>query len=137
MSNKAIWILVLFIVVVIGGIFLASNKNTNQPQYSTEDQANETPIPTPKKINDVKVTKNGFEPKIITINKGETVSWINSSGEDATVNSDPYPNNNKYPFLNLGSFPNGTTVQAIFNDTGTFGYHNQFKSSETGTIMVK
>lgn len=94
-------------------------------------------VPTPIKINQVALTNTGFTPKTITIGRGETVSWLNSSGRDATVNSDPYPKNDLHKFLNLGEFRTGTTVQAVFEKVGQYGYHNHLAPAQTGTIIVK
>ncbi|HVZ67178.1 MAG TPA: hypothetical protein VG917_02855 [Patescibacteria group bacterium] len=137
MNNKVAWGIIAVIILLIGGVFLVSSKKENTPQQNSIPQDNKISVPTPVKILNISLTKSGFQPKTLTINKGETVSWINKSSESGTVNSDPYPDNNLYRFLNLGEFPPQTTVQAIFNETGTFTYHNQFAPSQTGTIIVK
>ena len=134
MNNKVILGIALVIVILIAGIFITSSKS-DIPNSSQSIETNE--IPTPPKILDVSLTNNGFVPKTITINKGETVSWINKSNEDGTVNSDPHPTHNLYKFLNLGEFPPGSTVQAIFSETGTFTYHNHLNPSQKGTVIVK
>lgn len=91
----------------------------------------------PESIKTVTLTKDGFSPASLTVKKGDTVSFLNQSGKTATVNSNPYPVNNLYKFLNLGEFANGTTVQALFDEIGSFSYHNQFIPEQQGTIVVK
>ena len=39
------------------------------------------------------ITPSGFEPQTVNVAAGDAVQWINESGGDASVNSDPYPTN--------------------------------------------
>jgi len=87
--------------------------------------------------SEVTVGQNGFSPQTLEIKKGKTVVWINQGGEDATVNSDPHPTHNLNRFLNLGQFPSGSSVEATFNEAGTFSYHNHFHPDQRGTVVVK
>lgn len=128
----------VLLVIIILAIFafnlkgqVKKNTNTNFPQESKNEA-----IPTAL-IRKVTITKSGFNPATITINRGETVKWINDSGQEASVNSDPYPNNNLHPFLNLGEIPNGYSSDALFEDTGTYKYHNQKTPAQIGTVVVK
>lgn len=86
---------------------------------------------------EVVVGKNGFSLQTLTIKKGETVVWINQSGGNVTVNSDPHPTHNLHRFLNKGEFSSGSSVQVTFEETGTFSYHNHLNPSQKGTIVVK
>lgn len=85
----------------------------------------------------VNLTKAGFEPGTITVKVGTKVTWINKSGETATVNSDPHPTHTLWPFLNLGSFNDGASVSVTFDKTGTFTYHNHLNPSQTGEVTVE
>ena len=86
---------------------------------------------------EVLVGQNGFSPQTLTIKKGETVVWINQSGENVTVNSDPHPTHNLHRFLNKGEFSSGSSVQVTFEETGTLSYHNHLNPSQKGTVVVK
>ncbi|MDE2025671.1 MAG: hypothetical protein KGJ07_04210 [Patescibacteria group bacterium] len=92
---------------------------------------------TPTAPSEVSLTATGFVPTTLIITKGTTVTWINKSGADATVNSNPHPTHTDYPPLNLGTFPNGGTLSLSFPTTGTYGYHNHLNPSQRGTIIVR
>ncbi len=121
------------VILAVMGFFLLNTKS--QPKPKVKD------IPlttiTPPTIVRVTLGKTGFTPVSITIRRGEYVMWINQSGEKASVNSDPYPKNNLYKFLNLGEFPNGFSVQTVFQNKGKYGYHNQLNPAQKGTVTVE
>ena len=95
-------------------------------------------IPTPQQSqNTVTLTSNGFSPVTLTISVGQTVTWVNESGQAATVNSDDHPVHTGYTQLNLGSFSDGGILTLKFDEPGTFGYHNHLNPSEIGTITVQ
>lgn len=153
--NKKIIIVIVLILVIVGGalllsknnVFLISNSSlqsviptsTSAPTptsvygIGTKDQQQQTPNP----ADTITLTNNGFSPETLTILKGATVTWINNSGSEATVNSDPHPLHTAYPPLNLGQFNDGDTLQLSFNKPGRYGYHNHFDATQTGTIIVQ
>lgn len=96
----------------------------------------ESAAPTAETVN-ITLTSSGFDPKEVTVTKGSTVVWTNKSGQSATVNSADHPTHLLYPALNLGEFADGQTLQLMFNDAGTFGYHNHYNPSVYGKIIVK
>lgn len=85
----------------------------------------------------ISLTSVGFFPQTLTIPVGTRVFWLNNANVAATVNSDPYPQDTNYPPLNLGSFSEGQTVIYTFSTPGTYGYHNEYNPSQTGTIIVQ
>ncbi|MBI2034779.1 MAG: cupredoxin domain-containing protein [Candidatus Levybacteria bacterium] len=134
--------LFIAILVLIGAVFLFGKEQTGPRSASgptpsivlpTIDQALEA-ARTQVEIN---LTSNGFVPKVVTVKKGTRVIWFNKTSVDGTVSSDPHPTHQLYPPLNLGTFPPDFSVQLIFNDPGTYGYHNHFKPEQTGTIIVQ
>lgn len=148
------WVVIYLVIggVIYAGIyyfFLAKKGgyNSNQSgQYQTQQptsqqQASPTTTqasPTVQQSqNTVTLTANGFSPASLTIKAGQTITWMNKSGEGAAVNSDPHPVHTTYPPLNLGSFPDGGTLTLTFDKPGTYGYHNHLNSSERGTITVQ
>lgn len=85
----------------------------------------------------VTLTSSGFDPKEVTVKKNGEVSWLNKSGKQASVNSDPHPTHQDFPPLNLGLFPSGSNVSLVFDKTGTFKYHNHLSPSQTGVVIVQ
>lgn len=85
----------------------------------------------------ITITPNGFIPDVIMIKPGTKITWVNKSGKDANINSDPHPAHTNYPSLNLGNFWNNGSVSLIFTQHGRFGYHNDVAPSQHGYIIVQ
>lgn len=140
--NK-ILIIVIAILVLGGAFFMLSNK-TNNPATSIVSY---TPAPTSQaataspsaKVEEgnVTVTADGFNPQTLTIKVGTKVTWTNKSGATANVSSDNHPTHLLYPFLNLGSFADGSSVNVTFDKAGTFTYHNHLNPSQKGTVVAQ
>lgn len=120
----------LIIIAVVLGIGLLLFLISRTPKKTGPGSA---PIPR----TEVTVGKDGFLPQTLIIKKGDTVVWINQSGENVTVNSDPHPTHNLHRFLNRGEFSQDSSVQVTFEETGTFSYHNHLNPSQRGTIVVE
>lgn len=120
-----IWIIVIIIIIIAGGAywFTQNNKPT-----STQ---------TPVAGTAVTLDKTGFSPETLTVKAGDTVTWTNKSGQDATVNSDPHPIHTSYSPLNLNNFSDGGTLTLKFDKAGTYTYHNHLNPSQRGTIIVQ
>lgn len=85
----------------------------------------------------ITVTPYGFIPNVITIASGTKITWVNKSGSDANVSSDPHPTHTNYPQLNLGNFWNNGSVSLVFTKPGRYGYHNHLNPNEHGVIIVQ
>lgn len=145
MNNK-ILIGVIIVVIIIGGaVVLLNNKaqtstSTNAPTSSTGSTNNQAGPSSTANQGQTTVTltaDDGFSPSTLTIKAGTKVTWVNNSGEDATINSNPHPTHTDYPPLNLGAFSNGQSLSLTFDKPGTYGYHNHFNPSQKGTIIVQ
>lgn len=127
-------------LVIIGAIFLLMGvfgKNKQNVNTNTQtNQQNTAPLGTGE-VSNVDLTSSGFNPKTLTIKTGTRIIWFNKTGSDASVNSDDHPTNKLYPELNLGLFPNGSTVQLVLIKPGTYTYHNYLKPEQKGTIIVE
>ncbi len=129
MNKRLIVGIVVIVLAILGGVYYFFN-NKSAPNTSA-------PLATASAQNTITLTQNGFSPSTLTIKVGTTVTWINKSGTQATVNSNPHPIHTDYPPLNLGSFSNGAILSLIFNKAGTYGYHNHLNPGQTGTIIVQ
>lgn len=148
-----IGIIALSVLIVLGAYGLKNLSKTKQtsqgsaqPNATTTSAVNkegkkiEVPIPAAPKFSDkavVNLTKTGFDPTEVTVKTGALIQWINKSGADATVNSADHPTHKLYPTLNLGRFPDGSSVSLIFDKAGTYKYHNHLIPEQTGTVTVK
>lgn len=131
--------IVLVVVVLVLALSGQSKTTTPQPvQPSGQTQQTQTPQTIDRGVEKtVTVTESGFEPSTITIKAGTRVLWMNKSGKTVTVNSDQHPTHKLYPFLNLGAFDNGSSVQIVFDKPGTYTYHDHLNPSHTGKVMVE
>lgn len=141
MNSKLLLVAILTLIAVFGGFIFLGNKNTNTPSRSSSIQSEESVTPAEKEVNE-KITNvilgdSGFVPKDITVKAGTTVVWINKSGKSATVNSDDHPTHSLYPFLNLGEFPNSSTLEVVFEKKGKYSYHDHYNATSTGTVTVE
>jgi predicted lipoprotein with Yx(FWY)xxD motif/plastocyanin len=118
---------------------------SNDTGYSSTTEQTSTPMsamPTATSASssgDVAVTEGGslnatiagfaFNPGVLKIHKGTTVTWMNNDDASHTVTSDN------------GAFDSGTirhdgSFSFTFSDTGTFAYHCAFHSGMTATVIV-
>lgn len=145
-GKKPMWQWVV-IYLIIGGIIYAGvyyffiakkgGYSYNQPSQNQTQPTSQAVSSPAQSQNTITLTADGFSPAVLTIKKGETVTWVNKSGVDATVNSDPHPIHTDYPPLNLGAFSDGGTLSLTFDTPGTHGYHNHLNPSQKGKIIVQ
>lgn len=135
--NKYI-LLIALAIIAIGGLMILGGKKEN-PVPPAIQEAISTPAQTAPKeeIVTVALANTGFAPKEIIVKKGTKVVWTNSSGKTATVDSADHPAHLLHPFLNLGNFADGATLEVVFDKSGKYNYHNHYNSSETGIITVE
>ncbi|MAZ67156.1 hypothetical protein CL652_00035 [bacterium] len=95
----------------------------------------------------VEYTDGGFSPASVTINKGETVRFVNNSSQPLWVSSAVHPTHSVYPEKSekdcLGSsFDTCRVLQAAefweftFDYTGEWRYHNHVRPQDIGSIVV-
>jgi len=123
-------IILLFLLLVAG----CSNKDNNVIQPSVNND------------NVIEITGSGFNPSALTINAGETVTWINKNPFQAWPASAVHPTHGAYPEPGgcLGSkfdackgLGQGKAYSFAFNQKGTWKYHDHLDPSSTGTIIVQ
>ncbi len=130
MNNK-ILLAIIVLVVAVGAFAFFGNNKTSAPE-----ETNSSPEQTAT-TNNILLSSSGFEPKELIVKTGTKVTWINRSGKSATVDSDDHPTHKLYPFLNLGQFADGVSIQVVFDKPGTYTYHNHFDASQTGSVKVE
>lgn len=138
--NKKILIAIIIIVVIAGGLLLFS-RNYTAPSQTTSSQNTQT-SPTPETTAqqnqyNIIYTASGFSPANLTITAGTTVIWINNSGSNLSVNSDPHPIHTNYQLLNISIIGDGQSKGLTFDKLGTYGYHDHFNPGNTGEITVQ
>jgi plastocyanin len=118
----------VFIVVLVGGVYLYMNK------LDVEKQVFQT-LPEPTVT--VTRTAEGYEPKEITIKKGEVVLWKNESTEYHWPASDLHPTHTIYSdFDPLKPVASGADWAFQFNKVGIWKYHDHIRANKVGTVIV-
>ncbi len=95
----------------------------------------------------VTYTSAGFDPKVIEIEAGESVKFVNGSNRKMWVASNVHPTHTLYPEESdadcLGSsfdaceeIEIGGSWSFIFNKVGDWEYHDHLNPSRTGTVEV-
>jgi len=118
----------------------ASCPVANEDTSSNTETTNET-------SNIIKYTNNGFEPKTITIKKGDTVRFVNEGGLGMWVASDIHPTHSIYPeksdsdclgsaFDQCSASGKDTFYEFTFDEVGSWKFHNHVRANHTGTIIV-
>jgi plastocyanin len=77
----------------------------------------------------VQIIDSSFNPKTLTVGRGDLVTWTNYDGVTQTITS-----TGNFDSSNIIS---GKTFSRIFNDAGTFHYFSSLHPNMTGTIIVE
>lgn len=97
----------------------------------------------------VTYTASGFSPQTVTIQQGETVTWVNEGGPGMWVASDIHPTHSEYDGTSLRQHcqdGSSDTFDACgvqqrysftFEKNGTFRYHNHRQAGHAGTVIVE
>ncbi|MGE5392541.1 MAG: cupredoxin domain-containing protein [Candidatus Saccharibacteria bacterium] len=85
----------------------------------------------------VHVQATSFNPATISINKGDTIIWLNDDVMKHQIASDPHPGHTGMPGLVSPVLNQNQTYTFRFDATGTFRYHDDLNPALKGTIEVK
>ena len=83
------------------------------------------------------MTDAGFEPQTVTVKAGAKVVWTNDTSATANVSSASHPTHLIYPPLNLANFEPGDSVSLVFEEAGTYKYHDHLNPTKFGTAVVE
>jgi plastocyanin len=171
---KNLVLALIVIVVLVGGyfFFVAPSAPTPAPAEGEDAMVEENGMPVPngsgagnvpEMVVDedtameesapmtATVTYNGsgFSPNEVTIKKGGTVTWVNSSGGEMWVASAQHPTHTIYDGTSLSQHcvdgQSDTFDQCAgetgnysftFDKAGTWGYHNHLNASVFGKVIV-
>ncbi|QUQ66984.1 Amicyanin [Kutzneria sp. CA-103260] len=103
---------------------------TSMPSMSmptTSQSTSDQPVAT----NTVSIKNFAFDPAVITVKVGTTVTWTNADQDPHTVTSD-----GKSGPLNSKPFNQGDTFQYTFTQAGTFSYLCTIHPFMTATVTV-
>lgn len=72
-----------------------------------------------------------FNPQEVTVNVGDTVTWVNDEGVGHDVTGDDFSSGDP------GAMQNGDTFEHTFDTAGTFDYVCTVHPKMTGTVTVE
>lgn len=134
--NQAVfWVLIAVLILLLGGAVKILGKS--------ENLASKIPVTTTEEVRQPKfytVTYKGgvFSPTNLRIHAGDTVRFKNDGFFGIRVVSDSHPAHSQLAgFDSVGDVPQGSYFSYTFSQKGIFGYHNEKKPEEQGTIIVR
>ena len=129
----------LALVIAVGG-WVALNKDTSTTQKTGEvlPTVNNTPSPESSQTTEISYSSDGFSPNSLTINVGDTVTFINNRNKQMWVASNPHPiHTDLSEFDNRKGVSNAEAYVFTFKTPGEYSYHNHLSPGDGGTIIVK
>lgn len=116
-------------------------------QYGGQQtQPTAPPQPTSTAENTVEITSSGFSPNKLTINAGDTVTFVNKDTNPHWPASAVHPTHTVYPesggcigskFDACKGLAQGGTFPFKFDKKGIWKYHDHLNIGLTGTIVVQ
>ncbi len=100
---------------------------SSRPTPTVSVSPSKTPTPT-HSLQSVTIVNFAYNQQIITVKKGDTVTWTNKDSAPHTVTGDGGLSS---PMLSLNA-----TYSFTFNNVGTFNYHCTVHPTMTGTVIV-
>ncbi len=130
----------LVAVLLIGVVFVSGCT-----QYGGQQTQPTTPTQ-PTAGNTVEITSSGFSPSTLTINAGDTVTFVNKDSRPHWPASAVHPTHTVYPesggcigskFDACKGLAQDETFSFKFDQKGTWKYHDHLNPGLTGTIVVQ
>jgi len=144
MSTRTIIIIGVIVVVLafIGGIALQKSRDSvDNPTPSESVTVSPTPTATATAspvMHTVRRTQGSVAPATLTINAGDSVTFINDATSGFWPASDPHPSHTLCPgFDARRALQQGETYTLAFTQARTCTYHNHLAPNETGTIIIR
>lgn len=114
--------ILLFVSFAAFILFITSCSKSNSSGYAG--------TPAGGSPNSVSISGMAFSPSSISVKVGTTVTWKNNDGISHTVTSDDGTT------FNSGTLTSGSSFSYTTKTAGTFGYHCNFHSGMTATLVV-
>lgn len=146
--NYLLIVFALVVILVIVGVVASLRRNQDVADNTTLSSPTSATSPTPPAASpantaaaeaaEVNYDGTTFTPATLTVAKGTTVTFKNSSSGTVQPASDPHPSHTKYPGFDAEkAVAAGQSYSMTFDTAGTWGYHNHLNTRQTGTIVVQ
>lgn len=131
-------------LVALSAIILSACKTNSQTsiQGDSKTQTQTAPVDEKKGAVTITATDAGFDPGEVTINAGESVTWVNNSSRTIQVGSANHPTHTVNPELTGGQYvieipAGGSKTVSAGTKVGRWAYHDHLKPSQHGTVVIK
>ena len=134
----------MILIVSLAAYFYLANKPANEEPNNAQSAE--------KSSVKIVFTDNGFQPNAVTVKKGDEVVFLNQSSKPTRPASAFHPTHTAYPgssiekcgtdeesetFDACGEIAPGESWSFVFNELGTWKYHNHLDISNYGSITVE
>jgi plastocyanin len=85
----------------------------------------------------VQITKDGFLPATLVVQKGTKVIWTNTDDNMHQMQANPHPSGDSLPGLKSEILNHQQTYEYTADTAGTFGYHDHLNPTTNGTLEVQ
>lgn len=140
-NQRTDWIAIVIMVFVV--LLLASGGNFYLNKKETAPVTTVTSTAPPNKTisiatANISITKDGFIPATIQVEKGSQVIWTNTDSSPHRIVTDPNTANIDLEALDIDPLSQGDSFIFTFEQSGNFTYHDWMNPSKfKGTIIVK
>jgi plastocyanin len=122
-------------------VYLSESEPTSIEAPAADNGANDaTAVPTDEGATDnggdaasasasVNISNFAFDPNVLEVTAGTTVTWTNNDGANHTVSADDGS-------FDSGSIGSGGSFSVTFDTPGTYTYHCNIHGNMTGTVVV-
>lgn len=88
--------------------------------------------------NEISRTPSGWAPATLTVDRGDTVVFVNESADETWPASDVHPTHELLPGFDAErGVPRGSSWSYTFDRSGRFGFHDHLSPETTGTVVVR
>lgn len=140
-------IILLALVVLASGCIDNGQNDSAEPDTSEQASA----LADSAEDNTIYLTDSGFQPSELTIQQGETVTWINNASNSMWVATNAHPSHTNYAgssiyqHCQMGDQTEPAFDQChsedefsfTFEKTGEWSYHNHKRTGQRGTVIVQ
>jgi plastocyanin len=145
-SNYIVLVILLVLLLIFGGFIILGNMGGDQAQNQQLLNNNNNPISsgTATSTSEISVREtviyNGksFSPNNFTVNRGESVRFVNQGTGGMSIASDPHPTHTNYPEFDQYKTSQKGEKTFVFNfeKVGTWGFHDHLNPAARGTVTV-
>ncbi|MDP3986663.1 MAG: hypothetical protein Q8P81_00360 [Nanoarchaeota archaeon] len=132
---------VFVLALIVLGAFILFKGGVNQTGSVVDTSLENEGIsvsPLEPKYHVVEITSSGFSPRVVEIDQGDIVTWVNRDSKRHWPASDDHPIHDAYPeFDSKRPLKADEDWDFQFDKRGEWEYHDHLNPSFTGTIFVR